>query len=82
MSQVVINLDAEEQLRLHRVAAAERRTEQKLCPEAIRQYLRAREPAPSRPLDNANPLFRMIGLVKKGPSDTSACHDPRPEDPS
>ncbi len=90
MSQVVFELDTEQERLLQEIAAAERRSTGDLCRELVQQFLQRRERSrrgqtPDRdrePNPDRYEAFRkMIGAAKEGPTDMSINHDYRPGDP-
>jgi hypothetical protein len=81
MPRIVIELDTSQQRRLQAIASAERKSEADLCLEAVERFLQARERAVADTDSDAyEPLRKMIGLVKEGPTDASVHHDVRPGD--
>jgi hypothetical protein len=82
MTTVSIELDDDQGRRLRELAAADRKSEQDLCREALEQYLQNRGGPGHRPGPGRYAAFeKMIGLVKDGPTDSSVVHDRRPGDP-
>jgi hypothetical protein len=75
MSKLVIELDAEQERRLQEIASIENRSEQDLCEEAIESYLRSHAVKTGHPPAGDNPLLKLIGMVKEGPTDSSIYHD-------
>lgn len=79
MARVTIELDSEQERRLQEIAVARQMTEQALFLEALERLLRSyEEHAEPLPADPYNPLLRMIGLARGGPTDSSVYHDLRP----
>lgn len=79
MTRIVIELDADQQERLQRIAEAERRSPQELGREAVEQFLRSRAIPSSGPSSDPYAALRaMVGLVKGGPTEASIHHDRRP----
>ncbi len=77
MDTVRIELNRELMTVLEGVAAAEQRSAQEICREAVEEYLHRHEPPVA---DRSSPLRRMIGFIKEGPTDTSKSHDRRDGD--
>jgi hypothetical protein len=79
MARVMIELDAAQEQRLQEIAAAEQRSEEDLCREAVEQFLSSHAHLDAEPsTDPYEPFRKMIGLVKEGPTDASEHHDLRP----
>ena len=81
MSKLQIELDAEQERQLREIAAIENRSEQDLCEEAIGSFLRYHAVRTESPPTGDNPLLKLIGMVKEGPTDSSIYHDLRKDDP-
>lgn len=81
MQQVMIRINEEWEHRLKEKAAAEHRTEEEIVLEAIRRYLHPAESDPGKTaIQPYEPLRRMIGLIKDGPTEASVRHDWREGD--
>jgi hypothetical protein len=81
MSEVIIELDAEQEKLLQEIAQKEHRSAQDLCREAVADFLQARGRLNRNPPANSyEALEKMIGLAKNGPTDASIYHDLRPDD--
>jgi hypothetical protein len=79
MARVMIELDEAQEQRLQEIAAAEQRSEEDLCREAVEQFLKSHIHLDAEPsADPYEPLMKMIGLVEEGPTDASVHHDLRP----
>jgi hypothetical protein len=78
MPKMSIELTADQERKLREIAAAERKSEEELCLEAVEGFLKARGCADVQAPDRYEPLRKMIGLVKEGPTDASVHHDLRP----
>jgi hypothetical protein len=78
MATVTIELDDETARLLRDLAAAESRSTQEVCLEALDRFLHSQGRTPRAPVaDRHSALRKMIGLVKEGPSDASIVHDQR-----
>jgi hypothetical protein len=76
MISVTIELDQDLEEVLEKIAACEQKSAQDLCREAVVQFLRERVSPDRLPHRDRYAAFRkMIGLVKKGPTDASVHHD-------
>jgi hypothetical protein len=82
MSKLVLELPPEQRERLHALAAAQRRSEEEICLEALDRFLATQLGADRDSTDDGDEaLLEIIGLVKDGPEDASVYHDIRPGEP-
>jgi hypothetical protein len=78
MATVTIELDDETARLLWDLAAAENRSTQDVCLEALDRFLKSQGRIAQTPVaDRHASLRKMIGLVKEGPTDASIVHDKR-----